>query len=132
MRIFKRFFKDVEILKIKTKQKIFFLLILFIFMVLIPLAAVRKNKNNTLEAVSLNKSQSIALHKNFFHKHSNFTVLDEHTNKILKIPEKEMVFSANETTVAFSDLNMQNITQNIMLNAAKTILPIIIYLLNFR
>jgi len=94
MRIFKRFFKDVEILKIKTKQKIFFLLILFIFMVLIPLAAVRKNKNNTLEAVSLNKPQNITQHKNFFHKHSHFTVLDEHTNKILKIPEKEMVFSA--------------------------------------
>ncbi len=63
-------------------------------MVLIPLVAVRKNKNNALETISLNKPENMVLGKKSSLHQAKFKVFDESSDKILKIPEKEMIYGA--------------------------------------
>lgn len=89
-------------MKVNTKNKLFLLLILLICMLLIPLISVRKNKNATTNQNALEAS---ALAYKLPFKKSCFTVLDESSNEILKIPEKEMIYGtvASEMPARFEN-----------------------------
>ncbi len=75
-------------MKAITKNKFFLLLVLLICMLLLPLISVRKNKGVAAKAASRNTN--LSNHKKPS-KHSYFTVLDEHSNQIIKIPEKKLL-----------------------------------------
>ncbi len=89
-------------MKTNTKNKLFLLLILLVCMLLIPLISVQKNKGATVNTNSL-ETNARAYKPPF--KNSCFTILDEHSNEILKIPEKEMIYStvASEMPARFEN-----------------------------
>ncbi len=76
--------------KTSFKNKILIILLLLLIMIIIPILSVKKNRSSVISAFNSKKASD----KNISSENNNyFKVLDEATNKIIDIPEKELIYA---------------------------------------